>query len=476
MSCSLTYEGDLARVRLDADGLCASTVLVDTFSRTVSGTWGNADSGQAWTVVGTAGEYSVQSGVGRQNNTTVNVFRTATLNAASADVDYTSSVMTDKLAVGANSIAEFVGRWTDDQNYYAARLTFAVGGAITLDVRKRVANVQTVLDSVTLGFTHVITTLYAVRLHVVGTRIKAKAWNAAGSEPATWDVEATDASLTTGTNIGHRSVLSSGTSNNPVMFSFDNLRTNSPSYATVDRTVDGFNYTIVRGAAEVGITTGCELERTIDDYEFPVGQLVTYRVRSFADLDADAPIATTTCQITVNLDQVWLKSVGRPFLNRPLDCVSEGTEVRRRARNQIADVVGRSLPVAVTDLRLGRQVTVRTVTQTTQERQDLDYLLASGDPVFIQTPLAYPIPTMYAVIEDTAESRPVKNRSCNNDWRLYELPLVEVAAPGPDVVGTLSTWQTVVNTYATWADVLAAHPTWADLLELVGDGSEVVVP
>jgi hypothetical protein len=258
------------------------------------------------------------------------------------------------------------------------------------------------------------------------------------------------------------------------MFSWDNLATDVADYATVDRTIDGVTYTIVRGASEVGITTGCELEQTVDDYEFPVGQLITYRVRSFTGDDVAA--VTTTCQITVELDQVWLKSIGRPFLNQAVDCVLNPSPIVRQARNSILPIVGRSYPVAVTDVRSSRQTPLRVVTQTTAERQDLDLLIASGDPIFVHTPENHPLPTQYAVIGDTAEARPVLNRLCDADWRLWDLPLTEVAAPGPDVVGSTSTWQTVVNTYATWADVLAAHATWASLLELVGDGSEVIVP
>jgi hypothetical protein len=245
-------------------------------------------------------------------------------------------------------------------------------------------------------------------------------------------------------------------------------------YAVVDRTTNGVTYTTVRGASEVGVTTGCELEQIVDDYEFPVGQLITYRVRSYSDQDVLA--ATTTCQITVDLDQVWFKSIGRPFLNQAIRCVGNPSPIVRRARNGIFPIVSRSFPVAVTDLRGSRELTQIVVTRTTQERNDLDLLFASGDPIFIHTPANYPLPTMYAVVGDTSEERPVLNRLCDDDWRRWEVPLVEVAAPGPDVVGSTSTWQTVVNTYATWADVLLAHSTWASVLELIGDGSEVIVP
>lgn len=481
MSCSLTYDDVLSRVRITADDLCVTgaPTVVDTFSRTtVTGTWTTADTGQSWTVTGGAtSDYQVTGGVGRQNNVTENVFRSSLLAVGTTDLDWTVTTAADKIAAGANQIVECCGRVQDTQNYYAARLTFQTDQSVTVDVRKRVANTQTVLSDVaTVGDagTHAASQEWNVRLSVRGSLISAKAWRASVGEPDDWDVSATDTSLVAGNNIAVRSVLSSGTSNEPVLFTFDNLQSHGTLYATVDRTVNNVNYTIVRGATEVPITTGCELERTIDDYEFPVGQEITYRTRAY---NADGSLAlTTTCTITVDLEDVWIKSIGRPFLNQRINCVLNPSPIVRRGRNGVFDIVGRSFPVAVTDVRGSREVTVRVVTQTTQERNDLDLLLASGDPVFYHTPANHPLPTMYAVIEDTSTSRPVLNRECNNDWRLFELPSIEVAAPSADVVGATSTWQTVVSTYATWADVLAAHSSWADLLELVGDGSEVIVP
>src|SRR5690606_42034275 len=60
--------------------------------------------------------------------------------------------------------------------------------------------------------------------------------------------------------------------------------------------------------------------------------------------------------------------------------------------------------------------------------------------------------------------------------RVFELPLIECAAPGPAIVGASVTWLTVLNSYASWSDVLAAHATWADILELIGDPTEVAWP
>lgn len=474
MACSLTYDDQLSRVRIDADSLCV-TGVIDTFTRSVTGGWGSTDTGQAWTVTGTASEYGVTAGVGRQTNTTEAAFRGSVLNISSTNCDYTVSVATDKVAAGNVQIVELAGRYTDTSNLYAARIQFATTGVVTIDLRKRVAGVETVVTTaVTTALTHGAGTSFRIRFSVQDTTIKARIWLTSATEPTTWDVEGSDGALTTGSSIALRSVIASGTSNEPIVFSWDNLATATVGYAVVERSTNGVNYTTVRGASEVGITTGCELERTVDDYEFPVGEEVTYRVRSVTD--DGTVVVSTTCQITVDLDDVWIKSIGRPFLNQVLNCVGNPTPITRRARNGISPIVGRSFPVAVTDVRGSRELPLQVITRTTQEREDLDLVLASGDPVYLQAPAGHPLPTMYAVIEDTTQARPVRNRNCDNDWRLFTLPLVEVAAPGPDVVGSTGTWQTVVNTYATWADVLAAHSSWASLLELIGDGSEVIVP
>src|SRR5690606_18608146 len=146
-------------------------------------------------------------------------------------------------------------------------------------------------------------------------------------------------------------------------------------------------------------------------------------------------------------------------------------EVTRHARGGVFDVVGRSLPVAVSDVRGSRQWTLRVLTDTAEQAAAVDLILASGDPIFLHMPPGMPMGSgTYAVIGDTTET------NLDGVVRLFTLPLTETAAPAADVVGATSTWQTVVSNYATWADVVAAHATWAELLELIGDPSEVVVP
>jgi hypothetical protein len=174
-----------------------------------------------------------------------------------------------------------------------------------------------------------------------------------------------------------------------------------------------------------------------------------------------------TDTITPTLSSWWLKSVERPFLNTPIVPLKPVPTLETHARQGIFDIVGRSHPVAVTDVRSNKGFVLRVVAESDDERERIESILDAGDAVFFHTPADSPRPSMYAVIGDTSHD-------FLND--VFVLPLRKVAAPGPDVVGSTATWQTVINTYATWADVIAAKATWADLLELVGDPSEVIVP
>lgn len=178
---------------------------------------------------------------------------------------------------------------------------------------------------------------------------------------------------------------------------------------------------------------------------------------------------TQTNSITPSLnDQVWLKFIARPFLNQAVDAYGE-INVTRRARNAVYPVVGRSVPVGVTDVRAGRTFSLSVKTLTADAHERLDLALAGGDPVFVHAPPDSPVPTMYAVIGDTQDDQPVAGS------HLWTLPMIEVAAPAPEIVGATITWQGVLNQYGTWQDVLDGETTWQDLLTNIGDPGDVII-
>lgn len=180
-----------------------------------------------------------------------------------------------------------------------------------------------------------------------------------------------------------------------------------------------------------------------------------------------------TAAITLASQQVWIKSVARPFLNRAVDVVLPSRmAVQRPPRAGIFDVLGRTLPIAVSTVRGSRRWTMFIRTETALDAANTDLLLASGDPLYIQAPSASGVETGYVSVgEVVQECHPLRVLH-----KTFTLPLTEIAAPGPDVVGAVGTWATVLATYATWADVLAAYGSWADLLSLIGSPGDVIVP
>lgn len=180
-------------------------------------------------------------------------------------------------------------------------------------------------------------------------------------------------------------------------------------------------------------------------------------------------LTTQSNSITPTLTQVWVKSLARPFLNTAVD--AWGTiDVTRPARNGVFEVVGRSVPLAVTDKRGSRRFELRLKTLSAQDHDRLDLVLASGDPIFLHAPPGSPVPTVYAVIGDVQDDQPVP------DTHLWTLPITEVAAPGADIVGATMTWQTVINNYASWSAAITANATWEDVLDGIADPADVIVP
>lgn len=245
------------------------------------------------------------------------------------------------------------------------------------------------------------------------------------------------------------------------------IRPVGPTFAAVERSVDGVRWTTVRGGESVPVDNN--LAAAIDDYEFVPDVANTYRFRILSPDGVQTQTQTTT--ITPMIGTVWLKSIARPFLNRPVTVVGY-SEVTRPDRGGVFDVVGRSFPVAVTDVKGSRRYTLDVLTETLDQAAELDIILAAGDPMLIQAPAASAVPGMYAVIGDVTATR--TGRASTR--RVFSLPLTEVAAPGPGIVGATVTWQSVITAFDTWADVNTAEDTWQDLNDLIGDPTEVVAP
>ncbi|MFI1701948.1 hypothetical protein ACH419_39210 [Streptomyces bobili] len=213
----------------------------DAFGRTVAGGWGTADSGQVWSVVGgtVATDFAVGSGYGQHILTTVNASRRCGINHAFPDVDVVVSVTTSATATGGSLYGGPLARYVDADNLYMLRVEFTTGNAILLDVRKRVAAVETSIGTYTTGLTHVAGTNVRCRLQVIGNVVRAKVWAASAAEPNDWQVDVVDTSITTSTFVGARSISAAGNTNVNPQVRYDDFEVLNPQQMTVVRSVNG---------------------------------------------------------------------------------------------------------------------------------------------------------------------------------------------------------------------------------------------
>lgn len=184
-------------------------------------------------------------------------------------------------------------------------------------------------------------------------------------------------------------------------------------------------------------------------------------------------ITRDTATITPNMSVIWLKNPRRPNLNTPVT-VTEFSAITRPARAGVFDVISRTMPVAVTDVRGSRRLTLTVTTVDLAAADELDARLAQGDPVLIHTPggVDCPVPSMYAVVGDLTIDR----HSKRTKRRFFDLPLTEVAAPPGTVYSQTATYGDILTAYATYAAVLTAEPTYSDVLDYIAPAGDVITP
>lgn len=238
---------------------------------------------------------------------------------------------------------------------------------------------------------------------------------------------------------------------------------------TLERAVDPYvQWTQVRGWAVQNIAGAAV---TYFDYEFPEGVAYKYRVREFNAGGVELA-STDFAVVAVTFTEVWLKVPAAPFLNRPVVVADRG-DITNRSRSALMDVVGRTDPVQIGDLRASLGYPLLLLTETAAEERDMEYTLSTGDVIFVHLPAAeQTINGGYFSVGDVSRQSTLRR----SPRRVWTLPVQTVAAPGPDVVGSAYTWGSVLAEYATWTEVMADNATWAALLARTGTPSEVIVP
>jgi len=200
----------------------------DSFGRTVTSGWGNADSGGAWTVTGGSSNFSVGGGVGSIKLAAGSSASAALASVSSNDTEVRVGVALSVAQTGGGSYVSVVGRRISATTDYRVKLKYASTGVVT-EVLEQVTNsTETALKSVVVpGVTYTPGMVLNVRLQVTGTSpttLNSMVWANGTTQPTAWQATATDstAGLQVAGAVSVIPYLSGSATNAPENASFSN--------------------------------------------------------------------------------------------------------------------------------------------------------------------------------------------------------------------------------------------------------------
>lgn len=452
---------------LDAPCLPASPILLDTFNRTLTDSWGQTDTGDLYTLSGgtVPGNYDVTIPTGGTHNLdSVNVRRHAFADSGVTDQNiYADCSIPVAIPSGAGVTQWLMGRLTDVNNWYGARLEVTSTGTVTLILCKRVAGVVTdITTATTVASRHAADEVWTIRLNIVGSQLQAKAWLASSMEPTFWQRTATDTSLPTGSSVGVADRLETGNLNSPLLSSWRRLLVGDPCAPCTPVTA--------RTSGEITLAQDGTL--WLKD---PVRPCNDQQVVLCSTRGAGAPVYTAPpCP------------PGTPF---SLSCgspggilfISLGAEVYG-ANSFSLRPINRSRTISITRPRSDATTALKLQTLSFADRDAVLALVAPGSPLLFQAPPEYGIPDRYMDIKDVQVSPELPDLRVQ--IRTEVLPYDTVDRPaGPtqgicgarvaDICAEFRTWDELAATGMTWNDLVAgqaspisANPdrrTWNDV-------------
>lgn len=188
-----------------------TTGYSDTFNRTVSNGLGTATSGQAYTVVGAASQFSVAPSTASIAITAVGD-KIGYVDLLTPNVDITAQVAISAIPATNLATVGFAAKLSSSANYYNATMMVATGGAVSLRFSKSVGGgLSTISTTLVTGLTYVANTFYNLRYQIYWSQtlqanvMSLKLWAIGATQPGGWMATATDSSFTqytAGTAVG----------------------------------------------------------------------------------------------------------------------------------------------------------------------------------------------------------------------------------------------------------------------------------
>lgn len=250
--------------------------LYDLFGATVSNDWATLTSGQTWTESpgspsGSINDFDKASGTGtiaiQANGQT---YSAVVANQFTPDIDhqFDFTVPFTDVTGGQLEIGGLMARYLDGSNHYLARVETLTNETFTISLYRigGTGGTAQIAGPTAISGAHTSGTFMTLRMQVVGSVIRAKAWATAGSPPTGWQVTATDTGLTQSGQFGIRSSIGAGNTNaKPILVTVDNYKaTISPTPSSALVYTPGLVPTVLQGVLAGGLQwnpgfAGCQL-------------------------------------------------------------------------------------------------------------------------------------------------------------------------------------------------------------------------
>lgn len=219
-----------------------TSVIDDQFTRTVANGWGTADIGGAWSVLGTASQYSTNGARGIMSVAVNNVPTGALLAGSYQDVEVHLYRYVALLGAptGAPARGGLYAQYVDSNNYVKFTIVYELDGSGTLIISQAIGGVVTVLATRTgvyVGTVGSPTTL-ELRGRCSGTWIGFKIWAQLEAEPVDWLLVATNAAPVAGQVGVHGQTDTGNTNTKPYAIQFDQFGAAVEIIETIDTGVN----------------------------------------------------------------------------------------------------------------------------------------------------------------------------------------------------------------------------------------------
>ena len=214
------------QLQLTAPAPGGTVLASDAFSRTTTSGWGTADTGGKWTPDTKAAYFSTD---GNRALITIPVAgwtsRMRLDGVSRADVDVSVAVGLPQRPSASTTRVWASARLSSDfmSGYLLRANVTATGQVDSLQVIKLVAGVETVVATVSPGVTLAAGEQAQLRLRVVGTTVQGKMWKVGTPEPAAWQLQVNDTSVTAAGTVGVGAYVAGSAAPLPVTVSFDDF-------------------------------------------------------------------------------------------------------------------------------------------------------------------------------------------------------------------------------------------------------------